>query len=122
MVADAYPMPRLDQTIDELSGTKWFTVLDAKSAYWTVEVEPEDRPKTAFSDGFRLFHFQRMPFGLATAPSTFQRAINAVLSPALGKHALANLDDVVVYSKSFEEHLTHLDELLAQARFRLGRY
>jgi len=122
-VADAYPMPRLDQAIDELSGTKWFTALDAKSAYWTIEVDSKDRPKTAFSDGFRLFQFRRMPFGLATAPSTFQRAINAILSPALGKHALAYLDDVVVYSRSFEDHLDHLDEvldLLERAGFRLN--
>lgn len=121
--ADAYPMPRLDQTIDELAGTQWFTALDARSAYWTIEVEEKDRPKTAFSDGFRLFQFKRMPFGLATAPSTFQRAINAVLSPVLGKHALAYLDDVVIYSSSFEEHLDHLDEtlrLLSQAGFRLN--
>jgi len=121
--ADTFPMPRLDQMIDELSGTQWFSALDAKSAYWTVEVEPKDRNKTAFSDGFRLLHFNRMPFGLATDPSTFQRAINAVLSPVLGKHALAYLDDVVVYSRSFEEHLSHLDEvlgLLVQAGFRLN--
>lgn len=82
-------------------------------------MEPEDRPKAAFSDGFRLFHFRRMPFGLATESSTFQRAINAVLSPTLGKHALAYFDD----SRSFEGLLTHLEEalnLLAQAGFRLN--
>ena len=121
--SDAYPMPRLNQMIDELSGTQWFSALDAKSAYWTIEVDQRDRNKTAFSDGFRLFHFNHMPFGLATAPSTFQRAINAVLSSVLGKHALAYLDDVVIYSRSFDEHLSHLDEvlgLLAQAGFRLN--
>lgn len=120
--ADAYPMPRPDQMIDELAGTQRFTALDARSTYWTTEVEEKDRPKTAFSDGFRLFQFKRMPFGLATAPSTFQRAINSVLSPILGKHALAYLDDVVIYSSSFEESLDHLEtlHLLVQAGFRLN--
>lgn len=85
-VIDTYPMPQLDQSLDDLSGKQWFTALDACSANWTIEVEPQDRPKTAFSDGYRLFQFRRMPFGLATAPSTFQRAIVAVLSPVLGRH------------------------------------
>lgn len=122
-LADTYPMPRLDETIDKLAGTHWFTALDAKSAYWTVEVNESDRQKTAFSDGCRLYQFKRMPFGLATAPSTFQRAINAVLHPVLGRHTLAFLDDVVVASGSFEEHMDHLDEtmgLLAKAGFRLN--
>lgn len=121
--ADTYPMPRLDETIDRLAGTHWFTALDAKSAYWTIEVDKNDRQKTAFTDGCRLFQFRRMPFGLATAPSTFQRAINAVLHPVLGRHTLAFLDDVVVASRSFDEHLQHLDEtmgLLAKAGFRLN--
>lgn len=121
--ADSYPMPRLDETIDRQTGTHWFTALDAKSAYWTVEVNKGDRQKTAFTDGYRLFQFKRMPFGLATAPSTFQRAINAVLHPVLGRHTLAFLDDVVVASRNFDEHLQHLDEtmgLLAKAGFRLN--
>jgi len=122
-IVDTYPMPRLDQSLDDLSGKLWFTALDARSAYWTIEVEPRDRPKTAFSDGYRLFQFRRMPFGLATAPSTFQRAINTVLNPVLGHHALAYLDDVVIYSHNFEEHLAHLDEtlhLLARSGFKLN--
>ena len=120
---DAYPMSRVDQLLDDLGGSTWFTTLDARSAYWTIEVAPADRPKTAFSDGHRLLQFVRMPFGLATAPSTFQRAINFVLAPVLGRHTLAYLDDVVVYSQTYEEHLHHLDEtlsLLSKAGFRLN--
>jgi len=122
-VSDAYPIPRMDAAIDQLAGKSWFSVLDAKSAYWTVEVDERDREKTAFSDGARLFQFSRMPFGLTTAPSTFQRAIAAVLNPVLGHHALAYLDDVVIYSAGFEQHLSHLDavlQLLAGAGFRLN--
>jgi len=123
-VADSYPMPRIDELIDELRDTSWFTVLDAKNAYWSISVAPEDRPKTAFSDGHRLWQFRRLPFGLATAPSTFQRTINMVLSAVLGRHTVAYLDDVVVHSSSFEEHLEHLTEtlhLLNKAGFRLNR-
>jgi len=113
----------MDAAIDQLAGKSWFSVLDAKSAYWTVEVDERDREKTAFSDGARLFQFSRMPFGLTTAPSTFQRAIAAVLNPVLGHHALAYLDDVVIYSAGFEQHLSHLDavlQLVAGAGFRLN--
>jgi len=121
---DAYPMPRIDELIDQLHGTMWFTALDARSAYWTVDVSPDDRPKTAFSDGHRLFQFRKLPFGLATAPSTFQRAVNCVLSSVLGRHTIAYLDDVVVHSNNFDDHLRHLDEtlsLLLKAGFRLNR-
>ena len=123
-IMDAYPMPRIDELIDVLGGSKWFTTLDAKDAYWTIEMDPMDKAKTAFSDGYRLLQFTRMPFGLISAPSTFMRAINKVLSPVLGRFAIAYLDDVVVYSNTFDEHLTHLHETLTHmqaAGFRLNR-
>ena len=122
-VAVSYPLPRMDLLLDELGGTSYFTVLDSRSAYWAVEVEPDDRPKTAFSDGHRLYHFRRLPFGLATAPSTFQRTMNMILASVLGKHTLAYLDDIVVYSKSFDEHMQHLEEtltLLSKAGMKLN--
>jgi len=98
--------------IDELGPMNIFTTLDARAAYWSVEVEESDRPKTAFSDGYRLFQFRRLPFGLSTAPTTFQRTMNLVLSSVLGRHTLAYLDDVIVYSRSFSQHLKDLDETL----------
>ncbi|XP_037783488.1 uncharacterized protein LOC119579649 [Penaeus monodon] len=121
---DAYPMICIDELSDQLHGTMWFTALDARSAYWTVDVNPDDRPKTAFSDGHRLIQFRKLPFGLATAPSTFQWAVNCVLSSVLGRHTIAYLDDVVVHSSNFDDHLRHLDEtllLLLKAGFRLNR-
>lgn len=110
--ADTYPLPRIDELLDELSPTDTFTTLDARAAYWSVDVHPDDRPKTAFSDGYRLFQFRRLPFGLSTAPTTFQRTMNFVLSPVLGRHTLAYLDDIVVYSRGFEQHLKDLEETL----------
>ena len=123
-IMDAFPMPRVDELIDDLSGALWFSTLDAKNAYWTVEMDPADKAKTAFSDGHRLLQFTRMPFGLVTAPSTFQRTMNYVLTTVLGRHTLAYMDDVVVFSGTFDEHIRHLTEtlgLLERAGFRLNR-
>jgi len=110
---DAYPLPRIDEILDSLTGRTWFTVLDSRSAYWAISVHPDDRQKTAFTDGYRLLQFRRLPFGLSTAPTTFQRTMNVVLASVLGRHTLAYLDDVVVASASFSEHLQHLQETLA---------
>nr|XP_045625164.1 uncharacterized protein LOC123774698 [Procambarus clarkii] len=81
--ADAYPLPLIQEIIDQFGTAKYFSTLDAKSAYWAIPVAKQDREKTAFSDGVRTYHFKRMPFGLKTAPSSFQRAINYILSPVL---------------------------------------
>lgn len=121
--ADAYPLPRIDELIDNLSATCIFTVLDSRSAYWSVQVAEEDRPKTTFSVGHRLWQFRCLPFGLAIAPTTFQRTVNLVLSSVLGRHTLAYLD-VIVHSSTFEQHLQLLDEtlsLMAKAGFKLNR-
>ena len=71
-VRDVYPIPRIDDTLDALATARWFTVLDAKSGYWQVEVAEEDKQKTAFSTRSGLFEFNKMPFGLTNAPATFQ--------------------------------------------------
>lgn len=93
--SDTYPLPQINELVDELHGTTLFTLLDSRSAYWSIPVAFEDRPKTAFSDGYRLFQWRRMPFGLSPAPTTFQRTMNAVLSPALRKPD---------YNRPFELH------------------
>ncbi|GFX92032.1 hypothetical protein TNCV_5004961 [Trichonephila clavipes] len=76
---DSYPLPRIDDTLDTLSGHKWFSTLDLKSGYWQVEIHPEDREKTAFTSGQRLWQFKVMPFGLCNAPATFERLMETVL-------------------------------------------
>lgn len=108
---DSYPLPRIDALVDELGSATIFSTLDTRAAYWAIEVDPSDRPKTAFTDGYRLFHFCRISFGLATAPSTFQRTMNILLTPVLERHTLCYLDDIVVYSPEFE-HLHNLEEML----------
>ena len=77
---DAYPLPRIDSTLDTLSGAQWFSTLDLLSGYWQVEVEEADRPKTAFCTTEGLFQFKVMPFGLSNAPATFQRVMDLALA------------------------------------------
>ncbi|XP_069106987.1 uncharacterized protein [Argopecten irradians] len=80
-IKDSHPLPRIDSTIDALSGSQWFSTLDLKSGYWQVRVAPEDRPKTAFSvQGGGLWQFVTMPFGLCNAPATFERLMEKVLA------------------------------------------
>ena len=91
---DAHPLPRMDETLDMLSGAKWFSTLDLASGYWQVEVDPADREKTAFSTPFGLYQFRVMPFGLCNAPSTFQRLMELVLSGLHWTTCLVYLDDI----------------------------
>ena len=109
---DAYPIPRIDDTLDALSGARWFSTIDLAIGYWQVEVEQTDREKTAFSTPFGLYQFKVMPFGLSNAPSTFQRLMEMVLAGLHWSTCLVYIDDIIVYSGSFEQHLERLEEVL----------
>lgn len=77
---DAYPLPRIDDSIEQMSGAKWFLTLDLCSGYWQLEVEPEDRHRTVFATRKGLFQFRVLPFGLCNAPATFERLMETVLA------------------------------------------
>ena len=113
---DAHPLPRIDATLDSLAGSTLFTTLDLASGYWQVEVSPDDKEKTAFSTPYGHFEFNVMPFGLTNAPATFQRLMQCVLAGISGEVCLAYLDDIIVFSSTFEEHLHRLDEVLQRLR------
>ena len=105
---DAYPLPRVDATLDSLAGSMFFTTLDLASGYWQVELEPNDKEKTAFSTSKGHFEFNVMPFGLTNAPATFQRLMECALAGLVGDQCLIYLDDIIIFSSTFNEHLKRL--------------
>ena len=115
-------MPRIDETLEALAGSRFFSTLDLASGYWQVEVEEKDRGKTAFSTREGHYEFNVMPFGLTNAPSTFQRLMECVLAGMTYEQCLIYLDDIIVFSTSFEQHLQRLQtvfELLEKAGLKL---
>ena len=113
---DAYPLPRIDDTLDSLRETKFFSTLDLASGYWQVELDPNDIEKSAFVTSRGLFEFKVMPFGLCNAPSTFQRLMEFSLSGLQWDICLVYLDDIIVFSRTFEEHLIRLESVLQRLR------
>ena len=113
---DVHPIPRIDDALDSLAGTKLFSVLDLASGYWQVELDPADKEKTAFATPFGLHQFRVMPFGLTNAPSTFQRLMSLVLSGLCWKMCLVYLDDIIIFSQTVEEHLQRLAEVLRRLK------
>ena len=113
---DAYPLPRIDATLDTLAGSQWFSTLDLLSGYWQVEVEETDREKTAFCTTGSLFQFRVMAFGLCNAPTTFQRLMDLVLAGLQWSRCLVYIDDVIIVGNSFQEYLRNLQEVLQRLR------
>ena len=107
-VRDAFPLPRMDECIDALSGAKFFSTLDLASGYHQVMMDEEDRHKTAFTSPFGLYEWTRLPFGLANAHAHFSRLMQYVMHDHLFQIMLVYLDDLLIYADSFEEHLRRL--------------
>ncbi|CAF3332041.1 unnamed protein product [Rotaria socialis] len=111
-VKDSFPLPRIEDIFDQLSQSNYFTTLDFKNGYFQIPLTPHDRPKTAFSTRDNHYQFTVLPQGIKNGPPTFQRIVNRILGPARWKHCFAYLDDVVIFSKTFDDHVLHLDEIL----------
>ena len=111
---DSYPLPRIDDTLDTLAGTSWFSTLDLQSGYWQVEIAEKDKEKTAFGVNGGLWQFNVMPFGLCNAPATFERLMERVLKGLQWKSCLIYLDDIIVMGRNFDEHIKNLKDVLQQ--------
>src|SRR5271154_4148495 len=111
-VADQHPIPKQTDILQALSGTQYLSVFDALSGFTQMEFDEESRPITAIRTHRGLHHFKRMPFGWRNGPPEFQRAMQEILSPYLWVFTLVYIDDIVVYSRTFEDHLRHVELVL----------
>ena len=113
---DAFPLPRIDESLDALGKAKYFTSLDLMAGYLQVQMAKEDQPKTAFTTPMGLFEYTRMPFGLMNAPATFQRLMTTIFGDMNLSELLIYLDDVIVFSSTLEEHITRLEHVFSRLR------
>ncbi|GBG79191.1 hypothetical protein CBR_g28908 [Chara braunii] len=120
-VKNNYPTPRSDELFDRLAGNRFFTKNDPRSVYHQIRVAAADQLKIAFRSHFGHYEFTVMPFGLTNAPATFQRLMNDIFRDILGQYVLVYLDDILIYSRTLEEHLRHLHDILDRLR-RHGFY
>lgn len=110
-IADRYPIPEINEVLAQLGKNKYFTVLDLKSGFHQIPLKESDVEKTAFSINNGKYEFTRLPFGLKNAPSIFQRALDDILRDHIGKTCYVYIDDIVVFSKTEEEHARHIEDV-----------
>ena len=121
---DVYPLPRIDDSLAMLSKGRYFTTLDLWAGYWQIALASQSKEKTAFATDGGLYEFNVMPFGLCNAPATFQRFMDATLAGLKWKNLVVYMDDIIIFSSTFEEHLKDLEEVfirLAKANITLNQ-
>lgn len=119
-IKNKFPLPIIEELFEELFGAKWFTTLDLRSGFHQILVKEEDQYKTTFQTHFGHFEYKVMPYGLTGAPATFQAIMNHILAPLLRKCVVVSIDDILIYSKTLEEHQKHVQmvfDLLREHQF-----
>ncbi|GKD11452.1 putative reverse transcriptase domain-containing protein [Tanacetum coccineum] len=111
-VKNRYPLPRINDLIDQLQDSSVYSKIDPRSGYYQLRVREEDIPKTAFKTRYGHYKFQVMSFGLTNAPAVFMDLMNRVCKPYLDKFMIVFIDDILIYSKSKQEHEEHLKLIL----------
>jgi hypothetical protein len=111
-----YPLPCIDILFDQLASAKVFSKVDLRSGYHQIKIRPEDVPKTAFSTRYELYEYLVMSFGLTNAPAHFMYLMNSIFMSELDKFVVVFIDDILIYSKSEEEHAHHLRVILQRLR------
>ena len=107
-IADIYPLPRIDTILDRVGGMRYASTIDLSKGFWQIDMADEDKQKTAFATHRGLFQFRVMPFGLRNAPATFQRLMDTTLSCLTWLFCMVYLDYIIVWSRTFDEHVVHL--------------
>ncbi|GKA10975.1 putative reverse transcriptase domain-containing protein [Tanacetum coccineum] len=107
-IKNRYPLPRIDDLFDQLQGSQFFSKIDLRYRYHQLRVHEDDIPKTTFRTRYRHFEFTVMPFGLTNAPTIFMDLMNRVYRPYLDKFMIVFIDDILIYSKTQEEHVEHI--------------
>jgi hypothetical protein len=115
-VKDAYPLPRVDDLLDQLKGAQIFSKLDLRSGYWQILIAPKNVDKTAFRTRYGHFEWRVLPFELTNAPAAFMDQTHRLFRDLLDKYVVIFIDDILIYSKTPEEHTTHLREVLGRLR------
>lgn len=113
-VKDSYPLPRIDESLDFLARGSFISTIDLARGYWQVAMSEQSKPMTAFISHCGLYQFRVLPFGLCNAPATFQRLMNSVLAGLIYKSCAVYLDDIVVASPTFDQHIIDLKDVLTR--------